>query len=225
MFRIIRYITMPEDPAKHYFSRNAAIRYQSYWERAFSDAEGASRERERFRRFAGPLKAGAHILDAGCGTGLGDGYFIRGGYEVTGIDYSEEMLEIASRTNPGVSYSRMDVRRLNFPDSTFDGIWNSAVAVHIPWGEFAVVAGEFSRVLKEGGRLFLATRVSREARYAVEESAEGGRMQVFYYTPRMLLSDLEEYGFVIEYQEIVPDDSGRPFDYIYIYAEKSSGRK
>ncbi len=48
-----------------------------------------------------------------------------------------------------------DARRLPFPDDTFDVLYNSYMLDLIPLGDFAVVLGEFYRVMKKGGRLAL----------------------------------------------------------------------
>src|SRR3989344_4193757 len=44
--------------------------------------------------------SGNKILDLGCGTGLHEKEFSKRGYDVTGLDLSEEMIEIAKKRNP-----------------------------------------------------------------------------------------------------------------------------
>lgn len=58
------------------------------------------------------------ILDGGCGTGGHAIPLAKRGYEVTGIDLSEEMISIAkekaSRIGTNVNFSTMDLRKLHF---------------------------------------------------------------------------------------------------------------
>ncbi|RKY97759.1 MAG: hypothetical protein DRQ10_08195 [Candidatus Hydrothermota bacterium] len=64
------------------------------------------------------------ILDIGCGTGTPTIVLARRGYEVVGIDVSEDMLRIArdkTRTMPNVRFYLADVRRFNLEnEAPFD---------------------------------------------------------------------------------------------------------
>jgi len=51
------------------------------------------------------LPAGARVLDVGCGTGLPTGrQLVAGGCEVTGIDISPVMLDLARRNVPQATF-------------------------------------------------------------------------------------------------------------------------
>ncbi|MEK6872934.1 MAG: class I SAM-dependent methyltransferase [Nanoarchaeota archaeon] len=55
-----------------------------------------------FKKFSKcPVKS---ILDLGCGTGLHTQELVRRGYEVSGLDLSKEMIEIAKKRNPNASF-------------------------------------------------------------------------------------------------------------------------
>ncbi len=98
------------------------------------------------------------ILDAGCGTGNFSMKLAGLGCQVTGIDISHDMLQIAERKNlqlPKISYRQMDLYDLDFPDSCFDGVFSMAAFefVHEPQRAF----DELYRVLKPGGKLLIGT--------------------------------------------------------------------
>ena len=60
------------------------------------------------------LKPGATILDIGCG--MGDpiaGYFIKNGYQLTGIDASEKLMTMAKARHPKAQFILGDMRELN----------------------------------------------------------------------------------------------------------------
>ena len=66
---------------------------------------------EVFRRFSGtPIKT---VLDLGCGTGLHDKEFSERGYKITGLDLSEDMIEIAKERNPSVVFLAGDMSNFN----------------------------------------------------------------------------------------------------------------
>ena len=51
-----------------------------------------------YEPFLEQLPVGAHILDAGCGSGRDSLYFSKHGYRVTAFDQSEAMVAVATRT-------------------------------------------------------------------------------------------------------------------------------
>jgi len=61
------------------------------------------------------------ILEVGCGTGNRGKYFIDKGYDYTGLDISEGMLNIARRKYPELRFMQGDVRNLSLNES-FDAV-------------------------------------------------------------------------------------------------------
>ncbi len=63
------------------------------------------------------IPPGAAVLDLCCGTGQLARILSEEGYNVTGIDGSEEMLKYARENAPGVRFVRDDARTFNLPPS------------------------------------------------------------------------------------------------------------
>ncbi|MBI2598308.1 MAG: class I SAM-dependent methyltransferase, partial [Candidatus Diapherotrites archaeon] len=74
---------------------------------------------------AGIVKENGHakILDIGCGPGRDAKYFSEQGLDVTGIDLTSNFVKMASKNVPNATFKHMDMRSLDFPEDTFDGIW------------------------------------------------------------------------------------------------------
>jgi demethylmenaquinone methyltransferase/2-methoxy-6-polyprenyl-1,4-benzoquinol methylase len=94
---------------------------------------------------------GDRVLDAACGTGDLAIEDRKAGGEVTGLDFSERMLERARRKDPLVEWVRGDILRLEFEDGSFD-------AVTIGFGirnveDLRRGLLELRRVLDGGGRI------------------------------------------------------------------------
>ena len=53
------------------------------------------------------------ILNLGCGTGAHDIFLAEAGYDVVGVDLSQEMLNVARNKNPNCSYHLGDARNVN----------------------------------------------------------------------------------------------------------------
>lgn len=91
---------------------------------------------------------GEKVLDAGCGPGRDSQLLSSKGFEVTGIDLSEEMIELA-KEKVG-AFEVMDVRDLDFEDEVFDGVLANQLLVFFEGRERKKAFEELSRVLKSG---------------------------------------------------------------------------
>ena len=97
------------------------------------------------------VRPGDRVLDACCGTGDLAIEAQRAGGRVTGLDFSERMLERARRKSSDVGWVRGDVLALPFSDASFD-------AVTVGFGirnveNLDAGLSELARVLRPGGRL------------------------------------------------------------------------
>ncbi|CAK9781794.1 methyltransferase domain-containing protein [Cutaneotrichosporon oleaginosum] len=93
----------------------------------------------------------AHILDAGCGTGLVGVHLAKAGYaDVDGMDLSPAMLEQASKTGSYKALGTVDLTRdIPAPDAAYDGITCVGTLTHGHVGPR--VLNEFVRVVKPNG--------------------------------------------------------------------------
>ncbi len=95
------------------------------------------------------------LLEIGCGGGLLLRDALATGVSATGIDHSEEMVELARERAPGATVVLASAERLPFDDGTF-----TAVAMSIVFFFFAdpvAVLRQSRRVLRLGGRVAVYT--------------------------------------------------------------------
>lgn len=101
---------------------------------------------------------GTSVLDVGCGPGRDSAYFISRGLDVTAIDLTSRFLELTKINAPKAKIAGpMDMRDLDFPDNSFDGLWVNLSMHHLKKSEHRRTLSEFNRVLKKDGVLFLGT--------------------------------------------------------------------
>jgi demethylmenaquinone methyltransferase/2-methoxy-6-polyprenyl-1,4-benzoquinol methylase len=107
----------------------------------------------RWRRLTAEavVEADDSVLDACCGTGDLALAAERAGGRVTGVDFSEPMLDRARRKSAAVSWVRGDLLDLPFPAESFDVVTIGFGLRNIPDMEAGL--RELARVLRSGGRL------------------------------------------------------------------------
>ena len=94
--------------------------------------------------------AGVRLLDVACGPGLVAAAAVHRGSKAVGIDFSAEMIRIASRRNPQVAFQEGDAESLPVPDASFDAVVMNYGMLHLGRPERAIA--EAFRVLVSGRR-------------------------------------------------------------------------
>lgn len=92
------------------------------------------------------------LLDVGCGTGARTAALRELGWDVTGVDLSDDMLRRARER--GLDVVQADASALPFADASFDAV--VSMWTHTDVADFAAVVTEIARVLREGGPLVYA---------------------------------------------------------------------
>jgi len=108
----------------------------------------------RWRRLAAAaaVRTGDRVLDAACGTGdLAIADLKAGAGRVTGLDFSEKMLERARKKNAAIEWIQGDMLALPFADETFDAATVGFGVRNVENLELGL--RELRRVLRPGGRL------------------------------------------------------------------------
>ena len=146
------------------------------------------------------------VLDAGCGNGRNLVWFLRGGFQVHGIDQDEESVaataKLAAKLAPHLpdsNFRQESIEALPFRNETFDLVICIAV-LHFAKDEehFYHMFNELMRVLKPGGIMFirLATSIGLEERI---RKVEGLRYRLPDGTERFLVDEKTIYNFTKEY--------------------------
>lgn len=123
----------------------AENRYQGLMEKAYLD------------KIIEILGKGSSILDLGCGTGMPMmGYLLSQGMQVTGVDASHRMLEIAKNNLPFADFWQADMRELSLGEK-FDAIiaWHSFF--HLPSDDQPAMFDVFKKHLNPGGILMFTS--------------------------------------------------------------------
>ncbi len=108
-----------------------------------------------FRRLAGGSLSGQHVLEVGCGRGVGSEIVLDrlGAERVTAFDLDEAMVELAQRRLHGrpVTLSVGDVCAIEQPSLSIDTVVDFGIIHHVPDWQRSIA--EIARVLRPGGLL------------------------------------------------------------------------
>src|SRR5215468_2274595 len=118
------------------------------------------------------------ILDVGCGGGrtVSKLAAMATKGKVYGVDYSEQSVQSATRTNaPSIDLGRVEIRQgsvsqLPFPDQAFDLV--TAVETHFWWPNLPADMRELFRVTKSGGTLIVIAEIYKGGATATSRLAE-----------------------------------------------------
>lgn len=179
---------------------------------------------ERFLALFAPKKK---ILDLGAGTGmLSEEMMDRHKLNVEAIDISREMVSIAKKQYPKLKILKMDLRKLNFRPSSFDGVFANYSLIHIPEKDVPDTLRGVGKVLKRGGYLYLAlqepvSKMDRDGYYPLVY-AKKVKMFINLFTEKEIEKYLKATGFHIIWKDRrQPDKKFEfPFNKFFVVAQK-----
>lgn len=142
-------LTKEEEQTVRTYDINAAE-----WASQHASERFWGQEMDRFSE----LLPNGKVIEIGSGGGRDAKELIAKGYEYTGTDVSEGLLEEAKKVNPDTTFIKQSVYDLDFPNDTFDGFWASAVLLHIPKERIDEAMGKLHGVVINNGIGFISIK-------------------------------------------------------------------
>ena len=93
------------------------------------------------------------VADLGCGPGHVTAHLHGLGCAAFGVDLAPEMVAVARRAYPAVSFTVGDMTRLDITSGSLGGIVAFYSVIHLPPDLLPVALAEFARVLAPGGQV------------------------------------------------------------------------
>ncbi|HHU71013.1 MAG TPA: class I SAM-dependent methyltransferase [Clostridiales bacterium] len=186
--------------------------YNSHSEEFYEYTKDISME-EHWNVFTDLLPDNGSILDLGCGSGRDSVYFMSRGFDVTALDGSENMCNLAS-IHIGQEVLHMEFQDIDF-DQVFDGVWANASLHHVPSNEIDEILEKVVKSLKINGIMYMSFH------YGEEEGLQDERYYTDYRTRTLkeLISRFEKLELIDirKSQDIIP---GRDVQWIYALVRK-----
>jgi ubiquinone/menaquinone biosynthesis C-methylase UbiE len=140
---------------------------------------------------------GQKILDIGCGPGRDAKYFSEHDLEVTGIDLTSNFVKMASQNVPNAKFIQMDMRNVDFPENTFDGIWACASFLHVPKEDAENTLLGFRKILKPAGLIYLSVKQGNEEKFVEKDEYKGKTKFFAFYSQDKFKNLIESCNFKI----------------------------
>jgi len=159
------------------------------------------------------------LLDLGCGTGEPFArWFIDYGWSVTGVDFSKQMLELASKNVPKMKTICVDMLQVEFDSNHFDAITATYSLFHVPSKDHMALFDKFYRWLHpKGSALFTyATKEYTGSKdFSGYKEFMGEKLYYSHKSPEELYAMLEKTGFRIEFRDYL-DIGGETFLWVIV---------
>jgi len=179
------------------------ITREAYDAVAFGYAENTFKKRWMagyINDFSKNLPKSGLILDLGCGPGCDSSMLIDLGFEVTGVDFSQEMISEAKKRVPKANFVCEDMRDIDFPDNTFDAVWCVGSLHHLTKKDVPDLFRKLYLMLKQNSSGFISTQYGEGERYRIHKQVSVGTLTKKFWSfwkPEHLTEVLKDCGFEI----------------------------
>ena len=130
---------------------------------------GRLRWARRVEMLTAHIRPEMKVLELGCGTGYFTQSLVKTGADLTAIDISPDLLEVARKAcqAPNVRFVIENAYAMSFGDGVFDSVVGSSVLHHL---EVERALAELCRVLKPGGTLFFTEPNMMNPQIAIQKN-------------------------------------------------------
>jgi 2-polyprenyl-3-methyl-5-hydroxy-6-metoxy-1,4-benzoquinol methylase len=161
-------------------------------------------------------------LDVGCGPGNHSNslYNLNNSYQITGIDLSDKMIELARENTPDCNFIKEDIRNLK-GNIKYDAIISSFCIVHLSNNELIEFISKLSILLNNNGYLYLSFIEGNKYGFIKPDFSDNKMYFNFFereYIIKLLTGNLFKVSDLYEYDYLEKD--GSISKEIFIFAQK-----
>ena len=163
------------------------------------------------------------VLDCGCADGRNSEYLINEGFEVTGVDFSQTVIERTQKRLTKGKFLVGDIRKLDeIEENSFDFLIDAgAFHVNYPQDTLSIIK-EYHRILKPSGKMFIRVfNKDDDTPNPIFPVNEDGTMPVFGYSESVFINRIKDY-FNVEYKKYDPVYGMHGQGCNYYYLERKS---
>jgi SAM-dependent methyltransferase len=195
-----------------------------YAEKFFGELAYKPLDRDLLDRLARNVGALGPICDMGGGPGQIARYLKDHGADSLGVDLSPNMVEVARKLSPDISFFQGNMLALDLPGASWGGIAAFYSLIHIPRPLLPDALRELRRVLRPGGLLLMSYHVGEETVHLDEWWEKPVKLDFNFLQTSSVTDLLAKAGLVVEdVIERDPYPEEHPSRRAYIFARKPYG--
>jgi ubiquinone/menaquinone biosynthesis C-methylase UbiE len=146
--------------------------------------------KKSFEEFIKLIKKDSKILDVGCGPGNVAKFLMDNNpnFEITGIDYSAEMVNLAKKNVLGVDFLVQDARKMNFEKNSFNVVMAAFVAPYLDTKELDNFITNISNYLTKNGLFYFSCMEGKISGFEKTSFSDGLELYVNYHAREEIIS-------------------------------------
>ncbi|MHA7057655.1 class I SAM-dependent methyltransferase [Aquimarina sp. M1] len=139
------------------------------------------------------------ILEIGCGPGNITKHITskRPDCTILGIDIAPNMIALAQKNNPTVSFKIMDGRKINTLPSLFDGIIAGFYIPYLSTSDLSGFIKDCAGLLKNNGMLYISFVAGDYKDSGYQTGSTGDQVYFYYHNIEDLQKELIEHDFIV----------------------------
>lgn len=164
---------------------------------------GLSNYDSYYARFVAGCRGEESLLDLACGPGNVAGFMhsLKPGLQVTFVDFSREMLELATVRVPGARAYKSDIICLQIPEEPYDLVVCSFGLPYLTTAELPQFVAGLKPFTHKKSRLYISCMKGEMSRYESLSFAGAERVKINYHSRESLSSLFAEAGFCESFYE------------------------
>jgi ubiquinone/menaquinone biosynthesis C-methylase UbiE len=151
-------------------------------------------------------------------------YLKDSGVKMSGIDLSSEMVDVAGKLNPDISFTVGDMLALPAADDALAGIVSFYAIIHLKRADMITAFREMNRALQAGGKLLVSFHAGEGELHRDEWYGQSVSIDVTLLTGAEVSGYLEAAGLQVDrIVERPPYEFEYPTTRVYVFASKGTG--
>ncbi|SEO36226.1 class I SAM-dependent methyltransferase [Actinacidiphila rubida] len=150
-----------------------------------------------FAELARDVPGGLPVADLGCGPGRVTAHLDRLGVRAFGIDLSPEMIAVARRAHPGLSFDVGSMTALDLADASLAGVLAWYSTVHTPPEVLPAIFAEYHRVLAPGAPVLVAFQAGDQLHHRDRAYGHEVSLDVYWRDPDAVAGLLADAGLAV----------------------------
>jgi len=168
--------------------------------------------RDSLGYFAGILEPNSKILDLGCGPGNVSKYLLDKipDLDISGIDLSPKMIELAKANVPNAKFAVCDIRKLDFESKSFDAVVAAFILPYLYDKEATAFIDHIANLVKPGGFVYISSMEGCGAGFETTSFTDQDEMFMNYYEESFLLKAFSQNGLELQkkFRQDYPEKDG-----------------